>query len=197
MAIFVPSLINEKSKEASLSKTLKDVGLEAVVFSKYTEFQNYMDKFSPPFAVCPNIACKNISQKGGALHKINSRKSSYLVLSSKKMTNDDLAKVKWGMVQLGPRESQMEMLSGAIKGKVRFLKTVAKEEDLVPLLVFNTVEAVLISEEGMKRNQGKFNVKLQQHKDPLTLEGEELYSKDKNPEGLQQVLTVLKKEMER
>lgn len=153
--VYYPSLARPLAIQEALAK--KCPGLEISVFGRLADLQAQVGR-EPPQAILAQSAVlgqfpaykpRLQGKRGGAVTE------DYVLLSiAKPVHPDSLADASIGVVGILDRKEMDAFVAGLVPGAPR-INRVTKVEDLLPLLIFQSVSAVLVSEATMKEFQKK------------------------------------------
>ena len=158
--VYYPSLARPLAIQEALAKRCP--GLEISVFGRLADLQAMVGR-EPPQAILaqaavlsqfPDYHARLQGTRAGAITE------DYVLLSIE--TPVDVAKISAttvGVVGILDRKEMDGFVSGLVAGTPR-VNRVTKVEDLLPLLIFQSVSAVLVSEANMKEFQKKSQAKL-------------------------------------
>lgn len=144
--VFVPSDMRAKI----LQDKIKGVcgSIDVTVFGRVKDFTKRMES-DPPAAI---LALSPVIERNSEFKRLlqGSRKSKqvepyYLVATGKEFDTAALGTAKLGVLDILGRKDMKKYISKLLNAKVK-LKRVTKVEDLLPLLTFNAVDAIFVSE---------------------------------------------------
>ncbi|MDB5048363.1 MAG: hypothetical protein JWO30_1434 [Fibrobacteres bacterium] len=191
--VFYPSLARPLAIQDALAK--KCPGLEITVFGRLTDLQALVEREHPTAIVAQADVLKQFPAYLPKLQGLRkgSATEDFVLLSIDKPF--DVAKVSTssiGVVGMLDRREMDGFVAGLVSGAPH-INRVTKVEDLLPLLIFQSVSAVLVSEANMKefRKKSQANlveVKLEKAKVGLVAAG----VKDGASDAEKQVLPALK-----
>ncbi|PCI42982.1 MAG: hypothetical protein COB51_12170 [Moraxellaceae bacterium] len=144
--MFVPTNIQAAELEKLLSKTCPNI--QITVFPRVKDFMTQVAANKPVaiLAMVPTI--KHIATYKMILEgkrQGNSAESYLMVSVDKALDLTQLATSKIGVLDILGRK-QMKVFMSSLLGSSSKLKRVIKQEDLLPLLSFNSVDAIFVSE---------------------------------------------------
>ena len=144
--VFYPSVVRTQIMQKKLSRALP--GIDVRVFGRYRDFKA-KTKADSPDAILSKAPV--IKQVGGYLIKRQGLRDydtneSYVLLSAGKQVNPaNMGRTTIGMFDILGRRGMKKFLGHYFRPKPR-IKRVSKMEDLLQLLTFNMVDAILIPE---------------------------------------------------
>ncbi len=146
--------VNSKFK-SDIEKKIKKKGLEPIFFSKYNDFKAYVESRKTEFYVSIfKFNKSDIEQKKiGRLYR-----KQYMVLSNKEIK--EIKNKRVGIVQVADREKLESQIEKKFKLSFSLMKTVPKSEDLVPLIVFNIVDVILVDKEIVSFLKKRYSYKM-------------------------------------
>jgi hypothetical protein len=158
--VFYPSLARPLAIQDALSK--KCPGLEITVFGRLADLQAMVERENPAAIVAQNAVLRQFPAYQAKLQGTlkGSATEDYVLLSIDKPV--DVAKVSGeaiGVVGMLDRKQMDGFVGGLLPGTPR-INRVTKVEDLLPLLIFQSVSAVLVSEANMREFQKKSQARL-------------------------------------
>lgn len=158
--IFYPSLARPLAIQEALSK--KCPGLDITVFGRLTDLQALVGRERPQAILAQNAVLKQFPEYPLRMQgtRNGAATEDFVLLSIDKPF--DLAKVSGvaiGVVGMLDRKEMDGFVGGLVAGVPR-VNRVTKVEDLLPLLIFQSVGAVLVSEANMREFQKKSQAKL-------------------------------------
>ncbi|WDE04803.1 hypothetical protein SG34_026405 [Thalassomonas viridans] len=167
--VFLPTQVRAKVMQQQISQVCPE--LEVTVFGRGKDFRRQI-KNTPPNAV---LSLMPIIERLGSFDMVlqgsknGQTREKYVIVSvGQPLAVQDMAQKKIGVVDLLGRKPMGEFIAGAFPVAVK-LKRVTKTEDLLPLLTFGSVEAVLVSESHFSQLKAKSNLKLVASASNLTM----------------------------
>jgi hypothetical protein len=153
--VFYPSLARPLAIQDALSK--KCPGLDITVFGRLTDLQALVEREHPQAILAQNAVLKQFPEYRPRLQgsRNGSATENFVLLSIDKPV--DVAKISTaaiGVVGMLDRKAMDGFVAELVSGSPR-LNRVTKVEDLLPLLIFRSVEAVLVSESNVREFQKK------------------------------------------
>lgn len=153
--VFYPSLARPLAIQDALSKRCPS--LKITVFGRLTDLQALVEREHPEAILAQTVVLKQFPEYRPRLtgSRNGSTTEDYVLLSIGKPI--EVAKVSAasiGVVGLLDREQMDGFVAGLVSGTPR-LNRVTKVEDLLPLLIFRSVEAVFVSEANVREFQKK------------------------------------------
>ncbi len=153
--VFYPSLARPLAIQEALSK--KCPGLEITVFGRLTDLQALVVREHPQAILAQNAVLKQFPEYLPRMQgtRNGSATEDFVLLSIDKPF--DVAKVSAaaiGVVGMLDRKEMDGFVEGLVSGAPH-LNRVTKVEDLLPLLIFQSVAAVLVSEANVREFQKK------------------------------------------
>jgi hypothetical protein len=158
--VFYPSLARPLAIQEALAK--KCPGLEITVFGRLTDLQAMVERDRPQAILAQNAVLKQLPEYRPRLQgtRNGSATENFVLLSIDKPF--DVAKTSGsmiGVVGLLDRKEMDGFVGGLVPGAPH-INRVTKVEDLLPLLIFQSVSAVLVSEANVKEFQKKSRANL-------------------------------------
>ena len=153
--IFYPSLARPLAIQEALSK--KCPGLDITVFGRLTDLLALVDRERPQAILAQNAVLRQFPDYQPRLQGVRNGAATedFVLLSiDKPFDLDKVAGASIGVVGLLDRKEMDGFVGGLVAGTPR-LNRVTKVEDLLPLLIFQSVGAVLVSEANMREFQKK------------------------------------------
>ncbi|WP_281559813.1 hypothetical protein [Thalassomonas sp. RHCl1] len=167
--VFLPTQVRAKVMQQQISQICPE--LEVTVFGRGKDFRRQI-KNTPPSAV---LSLMPIIERLGSFDPVlkgaknGQTREKYVIVSvGRPLTMQDIAQKKIGVVDLLGRKPMGEFIAGIFPVAVK-LKRVTKTEDLLPLLTFGSVEAVLVSESHFLQLKAKSNLNLVASSSNLTM----------------------------
>ncbi len=159
LLVYYPTTLPVKSRQDVL-KT-ESGGADVTVFAKFRDFADQVKAVSPAMVIAPsNFGTSNPDYKPVLrFFESNSGKFKYLVLALSQALKD-VKMARLGLVEETEREILRDFIDGVIGSNVKAFKTVSKPEDLFPLLVFKSVDMILVSPSNYERLQKQFSSKV-------------------------------------
>ncbi len=160
LPIYYSTFEPAKTRQDAIREEVGKADFDPVVYAKFKDFQDEFAGKSPQTVVAPSVFNKFNSDYIPLLQfvGVNGTKSKYLILAlSDEWKTRKLTEAKVGVVEEVSRENLKEFLSKLISGDVKMVKSVSKPEDLYPLLVFKSVDVILISPENHAALKEKFS----------------------------------------
>ncbi len=158
--VYYPSLARPLAIQEALAK--KCPGIEVSVFGRLADLQSQVGR-EPPQAILAQAAV--LGQFPEYLPRLQGTRGgleteAYVLLSIEKPVDvAAISKASIGVVGILDRKEMDGFVSGLVAGTPK-VNRVTKVEDLLPLLIFQSVSAVLVSETNMKEFQKKSQAKL-------------------------------------
>lgn len=143
--VFVPTEVRANKLQQKIGKYCS--GVDVTVFGRAKDFHNKI-KTSPPNAILsllPVIEKNQLFDTAIIGERQGLSSEGYVLVSVDtplKLTN--IANKKIGVVDLFGRKPMIQFIEQLLQVKVK-LKRVTKVEDLLPLITFNSVDAIFIS----------------------------------------------------
>ena len=158
--VYYPSLARPLAIQEALAK--KCPGLEVAVFGRLADLQAQVGKEPPQAILAQAAVLAQFPEYRARLQgtRAGAATEDYVLLSIE--TPVDVAaisKTSIGVVGILDRKEMDGFVSGLVAGSPK-VNRVTKVEDLLPLLIFQSVSAVLVSEANMKEFQKKSQAKL-------------------------------------
>lgn len=158
--VFYPSLARPLAIQEALTK--KCPGLDITVFARLTDLQALVGRERPKAILAQNAVLRQFPEYPLRLQgaRNGAATEDFVLLSIGKPF--DLAKVSGaaiGAVGMLDRKEMDAFVGGLVAGSPR-VNRVTKVEDLLPLLIFQSVGAVLVSEANMREFRKKSQANL-------------------------------------
>jgi hypothetical protein len=145
--VYLPATSSVAKVEAALKSGLKSAG-KLTVFNRFGDFQKAVSDEKPTAVISTDFFERtNPSYKRAAsfVHS-GATRSSYILLSlDKAWSSGDLGKLRLGMVNEGSKDDLKDDMKTLFGSEISNIKTVSKPDDLFPMLVFKSVDAVMMS----------------------------------------------------
>jgi hypothetical protein len=178
MAIFHPRLITDLKIKNSLNIYLRNNNIKPRIFSRYDEFIFYIKTKGPKYIfTISKLEAKDTKYKTLLLNNSTNHLVSLSLLNSPPLKGK---KAKIGIVQFQSIFKMKATVIPLTKRKIRSVKSVPKEEELIPLLAFKAVDNIIIYRSSYNKYKSKFYVKLKMEKIKIENPKEYLYIKTKN-----------------
>ncbi|MDM8565985.1 hypothetical protein QUF74_10075 [Candidatus Halobeggiatoa sp. HSG11] len=150
--VFYPSTLRTQFMQKKLTNALP--GIEIRVFGRYKDFKSKIKADSPEVILAKMPVIKRLKNYVPKLNgsRKNETKEPYVFLSvteNKKPNPNNMAGMTIGVFDILGRKGMKELVGNYFK-PIPKLKRVSKMEDLLQLLTFNMVNAVLIPEIHVK-----------------------------------------------
>lgn len=158
--VFVPTDVRAKVMQQDISATCPDVGV--TVFGRGKDFRRQVKK-SPPDAI---LSLLPVIDRSGNFETVmrgvqnGFTEEEYVLVSVDKAL--DLGQIqtnKIGVVDLLGRKPMGEFVSQLFQADIK-LKRVTKQEDLLPLLTFGSVDGIFVSERLFRQIKDRSNLNL-------------------------------------
>lgn len=156
--VYYPTTLGVKDRQDAINGT----GISAVVFARFTDFIQEVKHRSPNAVIAPSAFGKFEKNYKPALQFLENGNSEekYLILAlNDAWKQKSLQGARIGAIEEVDREDVRKLLFDLLKTNFNWVKSVAKAEDLISLLVFKSVDVIAISEEIYKKLKGLFPVK--------------------------------------
>lgn len=155
--VYYSTTLSARDRQGAFS----DDGISALVFGQYKEFEEAVQKNNPQMIIAPptfNLSHKDYTPQ--IKFKIeNQTQSSYLLLSLvDKWNTTNLKDARIGMIEESDRTTTKDYLKSLFKTDFKLIKVVTKVEDIFPLLVFKSVDIILISQNNYEELKKKYAV---------------------------------------
>lgn len=176
--VFSPHIKTNIKFQEKIKNQIEKNGDKALVFSKYEDFIKYTRELNSKvfFQQLP----ENLKNDNTVKYQfVGGEKIELKSISLKKKGLEKFSTLKIGIVQFDESENLKKIIEKQLKNKVKVLRTVSKEEDLIPLLIFKTVDIIFIDARSLKFIKERFNLKLQEQKWKITLNGEAIITRIK------------------
>jgi hypothetical protein len=157
--VYYPTLISAAERQSAL----KSAGISATVFAQFREFHNQVKEKKPETIIATHSfglfhpEYKPILQFASA----GDIQDHYVVLAlNEKWTPQNIKAARVGAIEETGRQGIGKVVQEQLDSSFRLLKSVARPEDLISLLVFKSVDVIVLSEENYGKLQSLFNVKM-------------------------------------
>lgn len=160
MYVYVPTEMRANAIEKNLNQTCPEIKIKA--FGRVKDFHNQVELSTPDAILTLLPTMKSHQAYSLKLHgeKEGSSKEPYIFVSLDKAIDiENLNNVRMGVVDIMGRKPMKAFLNGIFNTKVK-LKRVTKQEDLLPLLTFKSVDAIFIPESTFLELSEKTNQNL-------------------------------------
>ncbi len=158
--VYYPSLARPLAIQESLARNCP--GLEITVFARLADLEAQVAQEKPEILVAPGMVLGPFRGYASRLQGVRngSTTENFVLLSLEKPVDmGRVSKLEIGVVGILERAEMGAFINGLVGGTPR-LNRVTKVEDLLPLLIFHSVDAVLVSESNMAELQRKSQEKL-------------------------------------
>ena len=170
--------------------------VESTFFEYYTDFSDQLSKgASDKIILAPSSFSLN-HKDFVPIGQLGTKKSSfkYKLLSLKKALSD-LPDSKLGIVQFSDHEKMKSVLEEIFAAKFKLVKSVTKIEDLLPLIIFKTVDFIAVPDYDFQYFTTRFNTKFSEIKDSSEVQSPEFFiakseDKAKYKEILEKISTI-------
>lgn len=173
MAIFHPRLITDTLAKNDLKDYLKKNEIKPRLFSRYDEFMFYIKTKGPTYIYTITKLENNDNKYNHYLVKNNAKQ--LISLSLLKSISSKPKKSKVGIVQYQSLFKMKKAITPLISDHIKSVKSVPKEEELIPLLAFKAVDYIVIYSSSYQRLKSKFFIKLKKNKVKIKNPKEYLY----------------------
>ncbi len=144
--VFYPSIVRTKIMQKKLSRALP--GIEVRVFGRYRDFRTKTKTDSPDAILSKEPVIKHLGRyliKRKGIRDYDTFESYVLLSVGKRVNPANMAGTSIGVFDILGRRGMKKFLGNYFRPRPR-IKRVSKMEDLLQLLIFNMVDAVLIPE---------------------------------------------------
>jgi hypothetical protein len=158
--VFYPSLARPLAIQEALAR--KCPGLEIAVFGRLADLQAMVGREPPQAILAQSAVLSQFPAYRSRLQGVRAGSSTenYVLLSIDKPVDvATISSATIGVVGMLDRKEMDGFVAGLVSGAPR-INRVTKVEDLLPLLIFQSVSAVLVSEANMKEFRKKSRAKL-------------------------------------
>lgn len=123
-------------------------GVNVTVFGKLSDFRAALEASPPSAALSPKPVLASLNRTADLQGiKAGSDAEQYLLISTKPLPREALSSLRYGIVDLVERRSLPKFVAGLLGVSAPpEVQRVTKIEDLLPLLQFQTADAVLLPE---------------------------------------------------
>ncbi|MGK3990883.1 hypothetical protein WME99_47995 [Sorangium sp. So ce136] len=123
-------------------------GVDVTVFGKLSDFKTALEASPPNAALSPTPVLASLNRAPDLQGvRAGSDVEQYLLVSTRSLTKDMLASLRYGMVDLVERRALPKFVAGLLGvSATPDVQRVTKVEDLLQLLQFQTADAVLLPE---------------------------------------------------
>lgn len=178
LLVYYSSILTVKERETAARPDFEKNQIELVLFAKYREFSEEVRKRNPQILIAPSEFGSVNSQYVPLfqLRKFGKAKFKFQLFS---LTKDkiDLAKSKIGVVETTERDQLKDLVKQWLNTDVQMVKSVTKPEDLFPLMVFQSVDAIVIHPDDYKILKEKFTTQVFQVAESANVQYPLLYMK--------------------
>ncbi|MAE58927.1 MAG: hypothetical protein CME69_08605 [Halobacteriovorax sp.] len=158
--VFSPHLKTNLEFREKVKKQMQAKKKQVIFFSKYEEFNSYVSQESPKEQI---RLVKNIGQKG-VLDFLSVKKIKLQAYTLKERPVKDLDGKNVGVVKFTENNDFVQLVEKKFKVKLKQIRTVSKEENLVPLLFFKNVDLIFLDSRSTSLINKQFNIKLKKLK---------------------------------
>jgi len=159
--VFYPSTARAKLLQEHIASHCK--AFDVVVFGRQRDFQKRMLEAPPSFILAPSVVTSYYTKYTNILKaRLDDKfdQAYYLVSVNVGTSLDKLSGKKIGVVDLLGAKRMNEYLSSVFSSADVRVKRVIKIEDLLPLISFNAVDTIFISESDLSFLRGKTELDL-------------------------------------
>ncbi|WP_437927775.1 hypothetical protein WMF37_00635 [Sorangium sp. So ce291] len=123
-------------------------GVDVTVFGKLSDFRTALEANPPSAALSPRPVLASLNRTADLQGlKAGSDAEQYLLVSTKALTRDMRSSLRYGIIDLVERKALPKFVAGLLGvSDAPEVQRVTKTEDLLPLLQFQTADAVLLPE---------------------------------------------------
>lgn len=136
---------------------------ELIVFARSKDFHNALNEDSVPVVIAPFSFESEQSDYKPVIQFGKSGKTAFrykaITLPGTKINLSNLDAVTWGIIEEGERQKLKGYFKRTVGINLVKITTVTKLQDLLPLLVYKSADAVIIAESDYKRMSDRFGTK--------------------------------------
>lgn len=155
---YISSTGSASARQSKANGALRDLGIELTLFAKYSDFLEYEKSIQPNFVIAPwSFGRFNPEFQPFLQFKIGDAfQTKYLLLSSSKTWNSGTLKnARVGLVEQSDRSRLSEFVQEITQIKFKDFKSVNRTDDLLLLMVFGSVDVILVSPDEHKHIREK------------------------------------------
>lgn len=169
MYVFFPSTTRAKVMQEKITALCPEVSV--VVFGRQRDFSKSLISDPPNFVLAPGLVTNSITQYQTVLKALRGNftdQDYFLVSVNAAIPIKTLSGKRVGAVDLLDARRMNKFLNDKLNAKLR-VKRVTKVEDLLPLITFNVVDAIFVSETDLEFLRGKTELDLVSQKISIRL----------------------------
>lgn len=169
MYVFFPSTTRAKIMQEKITTLCPNISV--VVFGRQRDFSKSLISDPPNFILAPALVVDNSAQYQSVLKAFRDDLTDqiyYLVSINASIPINKLSGKRLGAVALLDAKNMSKFLGEKLKSELR-IKRVTKIEDLLPLITFNAVDAIFVSESDLDFLRGKTELNLIAQKTTIRL----------------------------
>jgi hypothetical protein len=178
LAVFYPSDVTPKQRESLFKKDKAFNQFEVVVFGKYKEFEKYIKKFKVKF-ILTHSAFEEFSKKFKPFLQftLNEKKTfKYVIVGPK--NKKKLKSI--GMVDVIGRKKSKKYIKKIVKNKkIKKIKRVGHKNDLMTLLLIDSVDGILVSSDDVEKIKKSSPMKIEIKGESRTVKYPSFYTSSK------------------
>jgi hypothetical protein len=185
MHVYLTSTVPVKDRDRALKSDTGLSGINITVLGKFREFSSSVKRNKPSYIIAPS-SFSNINKDYKAVYQfsLNGQSSfKYLILATKpKWTKANISKGSIGIVdELGRTGTKKFVLANV--GKFKLVKRVTKADDLMPLLVLENANYIMIRPNNYEILKQKFTAQTIKILESKTVEHPMIYVLNNTPQA--------------
>lgn len=160
LLVYYPSTITPKKREKILKDNLE---MEVLVFAKQNDFEKELQAQSADIVIAPSSFSEFNTNYESILGFKRDGKDlfKYLILSMDiKWKNKDLSEARVGVVQFENRDQLKKYISKVAGKELKKIKSVSRPEDLLPLMVFQSVDVIMIAPDNYEELKFQYTAQI-------------------------------------
>jgi hypothetical protein len=161
--VYYSSVMPAKDRENAIKGELSRSDLDVVVFAKFKEFYDQVKQSAPELVVAPDGFDTLVSEYAPVLQfkKESASEFKYSVFSmSAEAKGAGLVNQEIGIVEVSDRSRLKGIVKDLTSIEFKTVKSVSKPEDLFPLLVFKSVQLIVLSPDDYLKLKEKYSTKV-------------------------------------
>ena len=158
IAVFYGSAVPAKVREKTLQTGLHEQGV--VVYSHNTDFTQAVEKDSIPLVIASAPFDSREDYEAVLQFSLKGRTEfNYLLYSMTTVDSSKMEELTIGAVEEVSHDQMIDFFKNKVGLNVKQLKTVSRPEDLFPLLVFKSADAIALAQTDYDGLRTRFNAK--------------------------------------
>jgi hypothetical protein len=162
LPIYYSSTIPANLRQEKVESEFKKMELTPVVFAKCRDFIEQVNESKPKIMIAPYSLANYYSNYTPGLIMVNQggqKFFNYEIISLGKWKMDNMSSSRIALVEEVEKDHLTQWVTEIVGSKFKIIRTTLKPDDLFPLLIFKSVDLILISKENLKGLQEKWRTK--------------------------------------